>query len=55
MLTLHFQHTVFLRVLFGLILFMVCGMTATSAQAQQQLERIWDHELNRWLNANGGE
>ncbi len=51
MLTLSFQPTVFVKVFLGLILLIFYGIADPSAHAQQQLERIWDHELNRWLNA----
>ncbi|WP_454064474.1 FMN-binding protein [Candidatus Nitrospira salsa] len=51
MLTIHRRSTIITACYVGLILFVFSGMIATTAHAKQQLERIWDHELNRWLNA----
>ena len=51
MLTFHSLCIIFARFFTGLIVFVFCSLSITPTQAQQQLERIWDHELNRWLNA----
>ncbi|GJL63878.1 MAG: hypothetical protein NPIRA04_25320 [Nitrospirales bacterium] len=51
MLTIHHRTTIITACYLGLILFVCSGIVATTAYANQQLERIWDHELNRWLNA----
>ncbi len=48
MLTIQLQFTFPVRLLFGLIL---CILPVNLAQAQVPQERIWDHELKRWLNA----
>ncbi len=48
MLTFQLQPSTSVRLLFGLIIFIA---PMNFAQAQVPQERIWDHELKRWLNA----
>ncbi|GJL56000.1 MAG: hypothetical protein NPIRA02_31320 [Nitrospirales bacterium] len=51
MLTIYHRATIISTVMFGLLPCLLSGLFLTPTYAQQQLERIWDHELNRWLNA----
>ena len=51
MLTFHFQTTIPARLVTGLFSFIFLFVSIPTVQAQVLQERIWDHELNRWLNA----